>query len=106
MHHCSKHQVVSAVITVANEMFGRQWKRQNEDSTSMGVDKAPSSKSIRETGQAIQTYTMKCIVNKIMASDESTITYHDDDSKTKGVGLFMVQGVPKMENLVHFQLCP
>ena len=52
-------------------MFGRQWKRHNEDSTSIDVDTAPSSKSIRETGQAIQTYTLKCIVNKIMASDES-----------------------------------
>ena len=85
--------MVSAVITVANEMFGRQWKHQNEDSTSIDVDTAPSSKSIRETGRAIETYTLKCIVYKIMASDESGIIYHDNGSKKKGVGSFMVQGV-------------
>ena len=85
--------MVSAVITVANEMFGRQWKHQNENSTSIDVDTAPSSKSTRETGRAIETYTLKCIVYKIMASDESAIIYHDNGSKKKGVGSFMVQGV-------------
>ena len=92
-NHCSKNQAVSAVITVANEMFGRQWKHHNEDSASIDVDTAPSSKSIRETGRAIETYTLKCIVDEIMASDEAVITYHDDGSRKKGVGSFMVQGV-------------
>ena len=40
-------------MTVANEMFGRQWKHHNEDSTSIDVDTAPSPKSIRETGRAV-----------------------------------------------------
>ena len=92
-NQCSKHQAVSAVITVANEMFGRLWKHYNEDSTSIDVDPAPSSKSIRETGRAIETYTLKCIVDEIMASDESVITYYDDGSKKKGVGSFIVQAV-------------
>ena len=74
-------------------MFGRQWKHHNEDSRNIDVVTALSSKSIRETGQAIETYTLKCIVDEIMASDESVITYHDDDSKKKGVGSFMLQGV-------------
>ena len=74
-------------------MFGRQWKHHNEDSTSIDIDTAPSTKSIRETGRAIETYTLKCIVDEIMASDDSVITYHDDGSKKKGVGSFMVQGV-------------
>ena len=81
------------MITVASEMFGRQWKHHNEDSRNIDVVTALSSKSIRETGQAIETYTLKCIVDEIMASDESVITYHDDDSKKKGVGSFMLQGV-------------
>ena len=74
-------------------MFGRLWKHHNEDSTSIEVDPAPSSKSIRETGRAIETYTLKCIVDEIMASDESAITYHDNGSKKKGVGSFIVQAV-------------
>ena len=74
-------------------MFGRQWKHHNEDSRNIDVVTALRSKSIRETGQAIETYTLKCIVNEIMASDESVITYHEDGSKKKGVGSFMVQGV-------------
>ena len=81
------------MITVASEMFGRQWKHHNEDSRNIDVVTALRSKSIRETGQAIETYTLKCIVDEIMASDESVITYHEDGSKKKGVGSFMVQGV-------------
>ena len=74
-------------------MFGRQWKHHNEDSRNIDVVTALRSKSIRETGQAIETYTLKCIADEIMASDESVITYHEDGSKKKGVGSFMVQGV-------------
>ena len=74
-------------------MFGRQWKHHNEDSRNIDVVTDLRSKSIRETGQAIETYTLKCIVDEIMASDESVITYHEDGSKKKGVGSFMVQGV-------------
>ena len=85
-NHCSKLQEVSAVITVTNKMFGRQWKHLNEDSTSIDVDTAPSFKSIRKTGWTIETYTLKCIVDEIMASDEFIITYHDNCSKKKGVG--------------------
>ena len=62
------------MITVANEIFGRQWKHHKKDSTSIDVNTALSSKSIRETGQAIGAYTLKCTVNEIMASDESVIT--------------------------------
>ena len=69
-NHCSKHQAVSAVITVANEMFSKQWKHHNRDSTSIDGDTAPSSKNIRETEQAIKTYTLKCTVDEIMPSDE------------------------------------
>ena len=74
-------------------MFGRQWKHHNEDSRNIDVVTALRSKSIRETGQAIETYTLKCIADEIMASDESVITYHENGSKKKGVGSFMVQGV-------------
>ena len=84
-NHCSKHQEVSAVITVTNKMFGRQWKHLNEDSTSIDVDTASSFKSIRKTGWTIETYTLKCIVDEIMASDEFIITY-GNRSKKKGVG--------------------
>ena len=72
--HCSKQQAVSTVITVANKMFGRQWKHHKKGSTSIDVNTALSSKSIRETGHAIGAYTLKCIVDEIMASDESVIT--------------------------------
>ena len=97
-NHCSKRQVVSAVITVANEMFGRQWKHHNEDSTSIDVDTAPSSKSIRETGWAIETYKL--------TSNESVITYRDDGSKKNGVGSFMVQDVTINEKFRVFPTLP
>ena len=74
-------------------MFCRQWKHHNKDSRSIDADASPSSKNIRETRWAIETYTLKCIVDGMMPSDESVITYHDDDSKKKRVGSFMVQGV-------------
>ena len=74
-------------------IFGRQWKHHDEDSNSIDVDTTPSNKSIRETGRVIATYTMKCIVDEIIASDDTVITYHDGGSKKNGVGSFMVQGV-------------
>ena len=91
-NHCFKHQEVSAVITVTNKMFGRQWKHHNKDSTSIDVDTAPSSKSIRKTGWTIEIYTLKCIVDEIMASDEFIITYHNNGSKKKS-WMFMVKCV-------------
>ena len=36
---------------------------------------------------------IRCIVEEIMKSDETVITYHDDGSKKKGVGSFGVQGL-------------
>ena len=87
-------------------MFGRLWKHHNEDSTSIDVDLAPSSKSIRETGRAIETYTLKCIVDKIIASDESVITYHDDCPKKKGVGSFIVQAVAINGKFMAFPTLP
>ena len=83
LHHCSKNQAVSAVIIVANKLFGRPWKVFESEST-IDINTAPSHKSIRETGRAIETYTLKRIVDEIMESDErAVITYHDDGSKKR-----------------------
>ena len=56
-------------------------------------DTAPSMTQIHVTGKAIEVLAIKCIAEAIMENDQAVITYHDDSSKKKLVGSFMVQGV-------------
>ena len=91
--HCSKRQAVAAVVTVGNIMFGRQWKQHNEDKNVIDNDTTPGLASIRNTGKAIHVLALRCIVEEMMQGESTVITYHDDGSKKKSVGSFMVQGI-------------
>lgn len=92
-YHCSRSQAVSAVIVCANYLFGRDWKEFLSDDNELDIDTAPCMKQISSAGKAIEVLAIKCIVEQIMKCSETVITYHDDGSKKKGVGSFMVQGV-------------
>ena len=41
VYHCSKRQAVAAVVTVANNMFGRQWKEHDQDENTIDPDTTP-----------------------------------------------------------------
>ena len=92
-YHCSKSQAVAAIIVCGNHMFGRNWKDVYDDPEQIDLDTAPSLPQIRASGRAIEVLAIKDIVEEIMQSNETVITYHDDGSKKKSVGSFMVQGV-------------
>ena len=92
-YHCSKLQAIASVIVVANELFGRNWKFHDEDQNVIDANTAPDRSKIRKAGDALQVLALKCVVEEMMEGDETVITFHDDGSKKKSVGSFMVQGV-------------
>ena len=57
------------------------------------TDTAPDKKSIRRAEGAIQALPLSCLVEEIMDSDESVITYDTDSSKVQGIGAYFAQGV-------------
>ena len=50
-------------------------------------------KQIRETGYALTALCLSEIVDEMMESDGAVLTYHDDGSKTQGIGGYSFQGI-------------
>ena len=91
--HCSAKQASGAVIITGNGLFDRSWKSHDQDSTVIDLDTAPHVKQIRETGQALTALCLSEIVEEMMKDGGGVITYHDDGSRTQGVGGYSVQGI-------------
>ena len=91
--HCSSKQAVGSVILTANGLFGRSWKTHSQDETVIDLDTAPHVKQVRETGQALTALCLSQIVEEMMDDGGGIITYHDDGSRTQGVGGYSVQGI-------------
>ena len=91
--HCSAKQATGAVILTANGIFGRLWKSHDQDSSIIDLDTAPHMKQIRETGYALTALCLSEIVDEMMESDGAVLTYHDDGSKTQGIGGYSFQGI-------------
>lgn len=62
-------------------MYGRWRKHHNEESTGIATYKALTNKKIRESRLAIESHTTKGIVDAIIASNSTAITYDEDDTK-------------------------
>ena len=91
--HCSAKQASGAVILTGNVLFGRSWKTHNQDKEVIDLDTAPHVRQIRETGQALTALCLSEIVEEMMKDGGGVITYHDDGSRTQGVGSYSVQGI-------------
>ena len=93
-YHCSKVQAVAGVIEIGKLMFDRNWKYHTEDTACLDLDTAPHNKNIRRAGQAIHAFSLGCLVEEIMESEDgAVITYHTDGSRAQGVGSYTVQGI-------------
>ena len=93
-YHCSKTQAIAAVIETGRVMFGRRnWKFHIENQELIDLDTAPDKKSIRIAEGAFQALSLSCLVEEMMDSDESVITYDTDSSKVQGTGAYSVQRI-------------
>ena len=92
-YHCSDVQAVAAIVLTARNLFDLPWKFFDQDKTGIDLDTAPSSANSRRETRIQEILTLAEIVNKIMSGENSTITYHDDGSRTQGTGAFSVQGI-------------
>ena len=82
------------MIETGRVMCGRSnWKFHTENQELIDLDTAPDKKSIKRAEGAIQALSLSCLVEEIMESDESVITYHTHNSKVQGTGAFSVQGI-------------
>ena len=83
-YHCTYSQGEAAVVVVGRTMFGRSWKFFDEDKDVITLDTVPHHKNQIIHSRAAEAFTIDKIVRSIMESDEtSSITYHDDGSKTQ-----------------------
>ena len=83
-YHCTYSQGEAAVVVVGKTMFGRPWKFFDEDKDVITRDTVPHHKNQIVHSRAAEAFTIDKIVRSIMESEEtSSITYHDDGSKTQ-----------------------
>ena len=83
-YHCTYSQGEAAVVVVGKTMFGRPWKFFDEDKDVITLDTVPHHKNQIVHSRAAEAFTIDKIVRSIMESEEtSSITYHDDGSKTQ-----------------------
>ena len=93
VYHMSYEQAISAVITVGKRMFNLDWKRFDEGDE-ITIDTVPEKRMNRKMGKALEAFTLSQIVNLMLEEEgKTTVTYHDDGSRSKGVGGYSVQGV-------------
>ena len=104
--HCSARQASGAVILTGNGLFGRNWKSHDQDSSTIDLDTAPHVKQMRETGQALTALCLGEIVNEMMEAGGGVITYHDDGSRSQGVGGYSVQGITINQKFRPFPTLP
>ena len=90
VNHCSNSQAIGSVILTANGLFGRSWKLHKESEVVIDLDTAPNNKAVIESGKALTALCLSEIVEEMMAAAGGVITYHDDGSKTQGVGGYSV----------------
>ena len=92
--HCTDAQAVGGIILTGQNLFGLPWKHFNENKEEIDLDTAPCSSNNRREARVQEIFSLATIVEKIMDTDaNSTISYHDDGSKTQGAGGFSVQGI-------------
>ena len=87
----SKHQIEGSIITIANILFGREWKpyvpRGEGD-----LNTLPSMKNMLHTEPNFEAMALCAIVEEIMKDDtNASITYANDGSSLSGTGAFVVQ---------------
>ena len=93
VEHMSQEQAISAVIRVGNNMFGMKWKKFDEEDE-ITIDTVPDKKMNRKMSKVFEAFTISKIVELMISEEEkTTVTYHDDGSRSQGAGAYSVQGL-------------
>ena len=96
-YHMSQSQVQGAIITVANELFGRkefgEWKVYS--STEPQDDNTlPSFNNVRRAEHYFEAMALNMVVEEIMEDgNDATVVYSNDGSVQSGVGKYIVQSL-------------
>lgn len=91
-YHTSYEQAVAAVVTVGRLMFGLEWER-FEEAEEITLNTVPDKKMNKKMGKAFEASTLSEVVEEMMSEDTTTVTYHDDGSRSQGTGGYSVQGI-------------
>ena len=93
-YHMSHTMATASVVEVGREMFGLDWRFHNEGDD-ITVNTIPQTSRNRLVGRGIEVFTLAKLCHLILSSDDktTTITYHDDGSRTQGAGSYSVQGI-------------
>ena len=92
--HMSGDQAVGSTKIIAKELFNLDWKTFDDDKEEITLDTMPDKKRNREVGKAREAFALANIVEEVMKHEgTSTVTYHDDGSRTQGAGSYSVQGI-------------
>ena len=97
VYHMSSSQVQGAIVTVANDLFGRKecgaWKTYDEGE-GIDINTLPCPKAVRQTESYMEAMALGMIVNEIMSEDnETVVVYSNDGSALSGLGSYVVQSV-------------
>ena len=92
-YHMSKSQIEGSIITIANTLFGREWRpytpREERD-----LNTLPSMKNLVHTEPYFEAITLSSIVEEVMSEDTiASITYSNDGSSVSEVGSYVVQSL-------------
>jgi len=91
-YHMSRNQIEGALCTVANTLFGRNWKP-FKPNTPLDDDSLPAMTNLVRTRDYMEALALNAIVEEIMSNENSSITYSNDGSALNKVGKYIVQSI-------------
>ena len=96
-YHMSQEQIVGAIITVANELFGRnkygKWKPYDSENPT-DKNTLPAMSNTRRTEVYIEAMALSMIVEELMEEGtETMVVWANDGSAMSGVGSYVVQSL-------------
>ena len=93
VYHMPKTQIEGSVITVANLLFGREWKPYSEHETP-DLNTLPSMNNLQQVEPYFEAMALNAIVEEMMSEGSDVcIIYSNDGSSMSGVGSYVVQSL-------------
>ena len=100
-HGLSMAEACHAVVEVGNGMFGRKWKKHNDNEEVIDKDTMPDRKNIRDKLNLIEVESLALVVDEVRVGAESgrMITSAIDSTTKKRAGTFATQGIHIGQNV-------
>ena len=91
--HMTKSQIEGSIITIANSLFGREWRPYSKNEIP-DLNTLPSMRNIIHTEPSFEAMALNAIVEEMMKDEcNACITYSNDGSSMNGVGAYVVQSL-------------